>query len=303
MAVHSFLHYALTVPDLSVGQNFYTDFGFTDMTGQSNTVRLRPATVDRDQVLLYEGRRKRLHHLAFGASGEEYERVRAKLRAAGVTELDAPTDDTAGGIWFRDPDGNLVNVRDEAAPKIPIEPVTLFNGPGNPQRIGDRAVNPPFPDRARPRRLGHVMMFSPQLEKQRAFYTDVLGMLVSDDVSGIVTFLRCTSDHHNLAFLRSSHPGFHHGSFEVGDVDEIAMGAVRMQDRGWQPGWGLGRHCIGSNFFFYMKDPWGSYAEYFFDIDHIPEGYAWQPRDWDPSLALYAWGPDVPRDFEVNKEE
>ena len=29
----------------------------------------------------------------------------------------------------------------------------------------------------------------------------------------------------------------------------------------------------------------------------------WQPREWDPKYALYCWGPDVPADFIVNKEE
>ena len=303
MAVQSFLHYALTVPDLSVGQDFYTDFGFTDTTGPSNSVRLRPTATDRDQVLLYEGPKKHLHHLAFGATGAEFDEVRTNLRNAGVREIDPPADDAGGGIWFRDLDGNLVNVREESMLAIPSEPAVQFNGPGNPQRISVRAVNPPFAERAAPRRLGHVMMFSPQIDKQRAFYTDILGLLISDDVPGIVTFLRCTSDHHNIAFLHSDHPGFHHGSFEVGHVNEIAIGALRMQEKGWQPGWGLGRHCIGSNFFFYMKDPWGSYAEYFYDLDYIPKDSDWTPRDWDPSLALYAWGPDVPADFEINKEE
>jgi len=49
-------------------------------------------------------------------------------------------------------------------------------------------------------------------------------------------------------------------------VDEIAMGAQRMRESGWEPGWGLGRHVIGSNYFYYIRDPWGSFAEYFFDL-------------------------------------
>jgi Glyoxalase/Bleomycin resistance protein/Dioxygenase superfamily len=83
-----------------------------------------------------------------------------------------------------------------------------------------------------------------------------------------------------VAFLSSKGPGFHHGSFEVGGMDEIAMGAQHMRELGWEPGWGLGRHVIGSNYFYYIRDPWGSFAEYFFDLDYIPESCAWEPRDF-----------------------
>jgi hypothetical protein len=83
--------------------------------------------------------------------------------------------------------------------------------------------------------------------------------------------LRCTTDHHNIAFLASAAPGFHHGSFEIGNIDELAVGALRTEESGWEPAWGPGRHVIGSNFFYYIRDPWGGFAEYFHDIDYIPE--------------------------------
>jgi hypothetical protein len=53
-----------------------------------------------------------------------------------------------------------------------------------------------------------------------------------------------------------------------------------MRESGWEPGWGLGRHVIGSNYFYYIRDPWGSLAEYFFDLDYIPESCAWEPREF-----------------------
>src|SRR6266542_5379272 len=111
-------------------------------------------------------------------------------------------------------------------------------------------------------------------------------------VTGVQTcalpILRCSPDHHNLALLASSAPGFHHASFEVGGVDEIGVGAARMADRGWQPGWGFGRHVIGSNFFYYIRDPWGSLAAYFYDLDQIPETCAWEPRDFPAEDSLYS---------------
>jgi catechol 2,3-dioxygenase-like lactoylglutathione lyase family enzyme len=148
-----------------------------------------------------------------------------------------------------------------------------------------------------------VLFFTPDPDGATRFYTEVLGFKVSDRVPGVLSFMRCTADHHNMAFAKSTHKGFHHASYEVGGFDEIGMGAMWMRERGWQPAWGMGRHVIGSNVFYYIKDPWGSYAEYFHDIDYIPEDAAWEARDWDPRYALYCWGPDVPEDFVVNKEE
>src|SRR6266851_5485621 len=116
MAVRTFLHYALEVPDLTVGQRFYEDFGLVDDTGRSDAVRLRPERLGRDTVLLYGGARKRLHHLCYGAPEEDFARVRESLRRAGVRETDPPAGAPEGGVWIRDPDGNAVNVRTRRRP-------------------------------------------------------------------------------------------------------------------------------------------------------------------------------------------
>jgi len=264
-------------------------------------VRLRAPRQPRDNVLLYEGPRKRLHHLCFGAPGGAFAETREAMRRAGVVEVTPPRGAPEGGIWLRDPDDNLVNVRDEAASADPVDSPLTLNGPGYATRVAARGA-PARTAGIAPRRLGHVLLFTPDMPRQMDFYTRVLGMKLSDRSGNVISFLRCTPDHHNVAFLSSHAPGFHHGSFQVGSVDEIGMGAARMADRGWQPGWGFGRHVIGSNFFYYIRDPWGSFAEYFFDLDVIPEDCAWEPRDWPGEDSLYIWGPPVPPDFGENKE-
>jgi catechol 2,3-dioxygenase len=219
----------------------------------------------------------------------------------GVAEVDPPKHAPGGGLWLRDPDGNLLNVREEAPATVAVEAPAAFNGPGYAPRQAARGA--PGRDLAvAPRRLGHVLLFTPDMTRQVDFYTRVLGLKLSDRSGDIIAFMRCTTDHHNVALLTSSAPGFHHGSFEVGGVDEIGMGAARMVERGWQPGWGFGRHVIGSNFFYYIRDPWGSFAEYFYDLDQIPESCAWEPRDFPADDSLYIWGPPVPADFGENKE-
>jgi len=73
-----------------------------------------------------------------------------------------------------------------------------------------------------------------------------------------------------IAFARSNAPGHHHFSWDVGTVDEIGEGAMHVLDKSFSKGWGLGRHVLGSNFFHYVQDPWGSFCEYSADIDYVP---------------------------------
>jgi catechol 2,3-dioxygenase len=75
-----------------------------------------------------------------------------------------------------------------------------------------------------------------------------------------------------------------------------------MLGKGYSRGWGLGRHVLGSNYFHYVRDPWGSYSEYSADIDYVPVDCDWPSGDHAPEDSFYAWGPDVPEDFVHNHE-
>ena len=55
----------------------------------------------------------------------------------------------------------------------------------------------------------------------------------------------------------------------------------------------LGQHLAHVVLIDYMRDPWGSWIEYFTDIDQISEN--WQGRDWDVPPAV--WCPMMPDDF------
>ena len=68
MAVRALLHYALEVPDQTVGEKFYTSFGLIDEARRDGSVALRPAPLKRASVLLYGGPKKRLHHLVTAAA-------------------------------------------------------------------------------------------------------------------------------------------------------------------------------------------------------------------------------------------
>ena len=84
----------------------------------------------------------------------------------------------------------------------------------------------------------------------------------------------------------------------LADVDEIGRGAAQVLAA--DPGrhvWGLGRHWIGSNNFWYLRDPAGNFAEYHSDLDVIDDDAVWEPGAIADLRALYAWAPPVPPEF------
>src|SRR5438445_6820654 len=122
MAVKALLHYALEVPDQGAGEKFYSNFGLLNAPSRDAAVRLRPAPLRRESVLLYGGPKKRLHHLAFGAPGDEYAATREAVRRAGIREVDPPRGAPEAGFWACDGDGSLVTIRDEGRVVPPPDP-------------------------------------------------------------------------------------------------------------------------------------------------------------------------------------
>jgi catechol 2,3-dioxygenase len=155
-----------------------------------------------------------------------------------------------------------------------------------------------------PRRLAHVLIFVTDISRTINFYRDVLGLRLSDRSGDLVAFMHGIhgSDHHMIAFVKSDGPGLHHLSWDVGSINDIGVGASHMAEKGFAYGWGLGRHVLGSNYFHYVRDPWGSYAEYSCDIDYIPVDHNWKDRDQPAEDSFYLWGPNPPEDFAHNFE-
>ncbi|MGH3121800.1 MAG: VOC family protein [Streptosporangiaceae bacterium] len=290
-------HYALEVPDLEVAEGFLQDFGLETGEKDGSLVAQCPGRT-QEQIRLIQAPAKRLHHVSFTLSPGSLDSVREALDRAGTPVIESPPGATEDGLWIRDPDGTAVQLLDEAqAPARPAGEV-LFNVGGSRQRIGVAQWRQATGD-VLPRRLGHTLLFTAQPQQMTDFYTQVLGLRLSDRIRGLVTFLNAgPGDHHIFGFIASSHRGFHHASFEVPSIDAIAVGADRMRARGRGPGWGLGRHTIGSNFFHYNPDPWGSWIEWFSDIDQIDD--CWVAGDWE--VPPHLWGAPPPESFLANRE-
>jgi catechol 2,3-dioxygenase-like lactoylglutathione lyase family enzyme len=300
LGVHSLDRFVFTVPDVGVAQRFYDAFGL-------RTVR------DGDRLDLYahgsphcwgtivgNGRPKRLAYVSFAAYDDDFDRLAARFRARGDGEPHPLSD--GRGTWTRDADGTPVQL--VAGTKVtPAQPAgaalprTPLPGKGAaPSRSGAPAV--------RPRYLSHVLLFSRDVPAQVAFYTQTLGLRLSDRSGDIIAFLHAphASEHHVLAFAKSEDRGLHHSSWAVDSVDDIGLGAERMRGAGYANGWGVGRHVLGSNYFHYVQDPWGSFAEYSHGIDFVPVDVDWIAGDHPPEDSFYVWEPPVPDDFVVNHE-
>jgi catechol 2,3-dioxygenase-like lactoylglutathione lyase family enzyme len=290
-------HYALEVPDLEVAEGFLQDFGLETGEKDGALVAQCPGR-DQEQVRLVQAPAKRLHHVSFTLRQGTLDACLAGLDRAAVPVIEPPEGAPEAGVWIRDPDGTAVQLlEEEPAPARPVEPA-LVNIGGTQQRIGVAQWRQATDD-VLPRRLGHTLLFTARPQEMTDFYTGVLGLRISDRIHGLVTFLNAgPGDHHVFGFITSSHRGFHHASFEVPSIDAIAIGADRMRAKGREGGWGLGRHTIGSNFFHYNPDPWGSWIEWFSDIDQIDD--CWVAGEWE--VPPHLWGAPPPAAFLANRE-
>jgi catechol 2,3-dioxygenase-like lactoylglutathione lyase family enzyme len=303
--IRNLQHIGLTVPDLEVGRAFYELFGL-EARADGDDLVFRCVGRAQDQVRLIPGAKKRLAYVSYGTNAEGMDVLLERLQRAGVPLADAPYRVPFGGIWFQDPHGDWINV--QVASEAPVRTVATpeINTSGRYRRIGTRACDFATPGkRAVPLRLGHLIKFTPDVDASVDFYTNVLGLKVSDRAVDILAFLRGSAggDHHLIGLAKSSHTGLHHMSFEVADIDEIEMGAQALLRAGYRDGFGFGRHLGGSNYFHYIRDPWGSLVEYFWDIDVIPEDDSeWVALNGMEHLGMVWSTTPAPPDFIQNFE-
>ncbi len=306
--IRSLLQVGITVPQLEVGRSFYELFGLEARVSGNDLVFRCPGRA-QDQIRLMEGAKKKLSYMSFGTNQVGMQSLLGRLKSAGVVVLDkSPFQIPVDGVWFQDPHGDWLNVQVAEPETNTTKSGPEINSHGRYRRIGERACGvEAMKKRARPLRLGHAIKFTPDVDRSVAFYTEVLGLKVSDRAHDILAFLRGSAggDHHIVAFAKSSHTGLHHLSFEVSDLDEIEIGAQTLLRAGYKDGFGLGRHIGGSNYFHYIRDPWDSLVEYFWDIDVIPEDdSAWVPLNVGPEEITAVWAATPPPpEFVVNFEE
>ena len=104
-----------------------------------------------------------------------------------------------------------------------------LNAPGRTQRVDARSPAVLAGAPARPRRLSHVVIGSPDAAASKRFFTEGIGFRVSDEVPAIgASFMRCSTDHHNLLVQPGPVPFLHHTAWEMDDVDAVGRAAAAM---------------------------------------------------------------------------
>src|SRR5258705_3457658 len=151
------------------------------------------------------------------------------------------------------------------------------------------------------RKLGHVVLNVADLEASVRFYTEVLGLQVSDRypttmVPGGMVFMRCNTDHHGVALVGGAstletttvveHGGLNHFAFEVGSPDEVfrARTWLRKHD---VPIVFEGRRRAGCQLAIEFRDPDGNNLEIYWGIDQVGTTGAARPAsEWKPARSL-----------------
>lgn len=292
MALHRLTSITLAVPDLAASSNFFEAFGLGK--GSGGWLQTRDGG---DQLELIQSSRRNLMRLGVGASdADDLGRIAERVDRVGLGRIESQSPEQL--ILTEPATGLTIDVTVAAPLDAPTIPAAVSNTPATAQRR-DRPAAAIVDDSAvRPSNLTHVVYSSPDQPTTLAFFSEVLGFEISDQIPGIIAFTRCGEVHHNFAIQAGPVAYAHHVAFEVDSVDDVAKGGTSMIDA--DPDrhvWGLGRHAIGSNWFWYLKEPGGTFVEYAADVDRISSQELYEAKEWSGHEYLYAFGPKPPQAF------
>lgn len=152
----------------------------------------------------------------------------------------------------------------------------------------------------RTRKLGHLVLMVRDLEISTRFYTEVMGLKVSDRIADQMVFLRAGEDHHDLALSRlpadapdrddlprHTRPGLEHFSYYVESLDEMKRAVNVARAQGVEIERGIGQHGPGGNWFLVFKDPDGNNVEIYTHMEQIPADADHQPQTWPRELESF----------------
>lgn len=298
MALHRLTSITLAVPSVSASSQFFRDFGLEETSPQHFSTR-----DGGEQVVLEQHPRRNLLRLGVGAhDGDDIERLARRatdwspsVRVARSTGVDG----SPVAIVHEPVTGLAVEVSVAPPLAVPSSTHAAVNRPGTDVERVNRPADAVLDDApVRVSNLTHLVYGTPDQPATLRFFTEALGFEVSDQIPGIIAFTRCGEVHHHLAVQAAPVPYVHHVAFEVDDVDAVVRGGYAMTER--DPArqvWGVGRHAIGSNWFWYLRDPSGTFVEYTADVDRITQQDLYVPKEWQGREFLYAVGPAVPDEF------
>jgi len=139
----------------------------------------------------------------------------------------------------------------------------------------------------RPKKLGHVGIYVKDLEKSKTFYTEVVGLKVSDELPARAVFMRCSHDHHDTVLfqLPSEKPGHSWNdrvelqqlSYEVDRLDELRQKVAELRAQGIEV-IGPEQKGPGMDKTIEFRDPDGNKIQFYCEMDQI----GWDDRSRPP---------------------
>jgi catechol 2,3-dioxygenase-like lactoylglutathione lyase family enzyme len=293
MGLHRLLSMRVGVPDPAGLGAFYGELGLTS-DGNGGFAGTDAGT----QLVVDHHAFRRLLEVRIGATDDAtLADIAARLTGHGLQPRH-----TGGVLSVVDPAIEVTFRVEVAAPFVQqaVGPAAAENRPGVNIRRNARAAAVTQSARP-PRRLGHLVIGTPDLAGTRALLVDGLGFKPTDEFPGIISFLRCSFDHHNIGLVNSPVPLLQHYSWECDDVDHVGYAATALlRTDARRQAWGFGRHFIGSNYYWYLHDPSGSFIELYSDLDQIDDDAAWEATGRTPFLPSqigHTWGPAMPAEF------
>ena len=128
--------------------------------------------------------------------------------------------------------------------------------------------------------FGHVVLRTPAYREAVAFWCDVLGFRLSDEIDGRISLLRCFPNplHHSLGIASGPSRMFHHLNFRVRDGTDLEAVRESLEGAGITIASGPGVHAPSGNRFLYFYDPDGLTLEMATAAEQFAEGEERAPR-------------------------
>jgi catechol-2,3-dioxygenase len=271
-------HVCLRVGDLDeAARRWSIQFGLTPAGTRDGRVYLACAYEPYSLELVGEGEPGADHTGFELARGVTLDDAASRLDATGVGYRRED-----GALHLADPDGHGIELvpyahQDDTRPGIARSTTTL----------------PGF----HPRRLGHINSLTGDLAGVTAFYTDVLGMRVTDRLAGAGSWLHVDADHHAVALVSRTPAHFHHFALELTDWGELRVALDHLAQHGRWLSWGPVRHALGQNVAAYVRIPEEhTLVELYCDMEQLDADH--EPREWpDDVRSSNTWGILPPRSY------
>jgi catechol 2,3-dioxygenase-like lactoylglutathione lyase family enzyme len=145
-------------------------------------------------------------------------------------------------------------------------------------------------------KIGHVVLNCRDLERSVKFYTQILGLKISDIyepeiVPGGMVFMRFNADHHGVGLVGAmpdvaQNIELHHLAFEVESLDDLLRLRGHLEKDNVTIDF-HGRRRAGSQIAVEFTDPDGHWLELFWGLDRVGSDEVVRPRsEWRPAQSL-----------------